>query len=186
MTIRWTAPACYSLLLLAGLGAGLAPPALAQPAPLVQGESSANTVLDLGDSGPEVQRLQSELSDLGLFAGAIDGQYGPDTAEAVRSLQAQQAIAVDGLAGPQTWRALETARPVATLPPPPLAAGLLTFTPLVVAQPAPPPSALWLALMPLVPIAGGALTYLHRRRQRRQRVLRRRQQRQTLPAKPKP
>ncbi len=159
---------------------------MAQPAPMVQRESSENTVLDLGDSGPEVQRLQTELTDLGLFAGAIDGQYGPDTAEAVRSLQAQQAIAVDGIAGPQTWLALVAARRAATLPPAPLAAGMLTFTPLVVAQPAPPPSALWLALMPLVPIAGGALTYLHRRRQRRQRVLRRWRRRQTVAAKPKP
>jgi peptidoglycan hydrolase-like protein with peptidoglycan-binding domain len=124
-----------------------------------------------------VNRLQTELADLGLFTGVVDGHYDSDTAKAVRSLQAQQGLVVDGIVGPQTWRALEVARRAATLPPPLLTANLFSFTPLVVAQPDPPPPAIWLALMPLVPIAGGALTCLHRRRGRRQRM--------TLPFKPK-
>ncbi|PSN76035.1 hypothetical protein C8B47_29460, partial [filamentous cyanobacterium CCP4] len=57
---------------------------------------------------------------------------------------------------------------------------------LVVAQPAPPPSALWLALMPLVPIAGGALTYLHRRLKHQQVFRRRLSRRHPLPKPPCP
>ncbi|MBD1873113.1 peptidoglycan-binding protein [Nodosilinea sp. FACHB-131] len=167
-------------LLLAGLLAlgGLAPlaPGLAQPVSPVR-QSDTTALLRPEDRGPLVNQLQTELADLGLFAGVVDGHYGADTAEAVRSLQAQQGLVVDGIVGPQTWRALKTARRAATLPPPLLTANLFTFTPLVVAQPSPPPPAIWLALMPLVPIAGGALTCLHRRRGRRQRV--------TLPFKPK-
>ncbi|MEA5450771.1 peptidoglycan-binding domain-containing protein [Leptolyngbya sp. CCNP1308] len=189
MTTRWTATLHQgSWLLLAGLlalgGLTLVPCAgLGQTAPSAQGETP---LLQVGDSGSSVSQLQTDLANLGLFAGAVDGYYGPDTAAAVRSLQTQQNLAVDGIAGPQTWLALETARRAATLPPPLLTAQQFTFTPLVVAQPAPPPPAIWLALMPLVPITGGALTCLHRRQQRRERVLRRRRQRQQHPVAPKP
>jgi hypothetical protein len=43
----------------------------------------------------------------------------------------------------------------------------LAFTPLTFSQPPPPPSPFWLLLMPLVPLMGGALTYLQRRLQGR-------------------
>ncbi|MBD1919072.1 MULTISPECIES: peptidoglycan-binding domain-containing protein [Cyanophyceae] len=148
---------------------GLAPLAsgLAQPVPpTAQQPADPAPLLQTEDRGPLVNQLQTELANLGLFSGVVNGHYGPDTAAAVRSLQAQQGLVVDGIAGPQTWRALEAAQRAATLPPPLLTANLVTFTPLVVAQPNPPPPAIWLALMPLVPIAGGALTCLHRRRQR--------------------
>ncbi|MBW4481123.1 MAG: peptidoglycan-binding protein [Tildeniella torsiva UHER 1998/13D] len=187
MTTRWIATLRQgSRLLLAGLlavgGLPLIPHAgLAQPAPLAQRDTAATPLLHVGDSGPLVSQLQTDLANRGLFAGVVDGHYGTDTAEAVRSLQAQRNLVVDGIAGPQTWLALEAARRAVTLPPPLLTAQLLTFTPLAVAQPAPPPPAFWLALMPLVPIAGGALTCLHRRQQRRGRVLRRRH-----PVVPKP
>lgn len=173
MTTQWTATPLYGRrLLLAGLLAlgGFAPltPGLAQPAPSTQQETAPTTpLLQVEDSGPLVNQLQADLAQLGLFAGVVDGHYGTDTAQAVRSLQAQQGLVVDGIAGPQTWLALDAARRAATLPPPMLTAQLFTFTPLVVAQPAPPPPAFWLALMPLVPITGGALTCLHRRRQKR-------------------
>ncbi|MBD2106239.1 MULTISPECIES: peptidoglycan-binding domain-containing protein [unclassified Nodosilinea] len=156
-------------LLLAGLLAlgGLAPltPGLAQPLSPIR-DVDATPLLRTEDRGPLVNQLQTELASLGLFTGVVDGYYDTETAEAVRSLQAQQGLVVDGIAGPQTWLALKAARRAATLPPPLLTANLFTFTPLVVAQPDPPPPAIWLALMPLVPIAGGALTCLHRRRGR--------------------
>jgi hypothetical protein len=140
-------------------------------------------LLKPGDSGAQVKQLQLELAQLGLYPGAIDSIYGPGTSQAVRSLQQQQGLVIDGVAGAQTWQALKAQGSSAlTLPVPALGAGLLTFTPLVVAQPSPPPSALWLALMPLVPMTGGALTYLYRRFQRRfQRFHRRRAQRRWPP-----
>lgn len=193
MTTRWTAtlrqgsrPLLAGLLALGGLT--LIPlTGLAQTTPLAQSETAAATpLLQVGDSGPLVSQLQTDLANLGLFTGVVDGHYGTDTAAAVRSLQTQRGLTVDGIAGPQTWLALEAARRAATLPPPLLTAQLFTFTPLVVAEPAPPPPAFWLALMPLVPITGGALTCLHRRQQRRGRVLRRRRQRHPVVPKPKP
>ncbi len=73
------------------------------------------------------------------------------------------------------WPTPATAQgtPVSTLSSPAQGNARATFTPLVAAQSASPPSALWLALMPLVPVMGGLLTYLHREFQWRRRRLRR-------------
>ncbi|MBE9155926.1 peptidoglycan-binding protein [Nodosilinea sp. LEGE 06152] len=189
MTTRWPTPACRSGLLvfsLAGVMAwgnvplGCAAPSLAQ----VQ-DASPRPLLRPGDRGDRVSQLQRELKNLGLYSGPIDGLYGADTAAAVRSLQQQQGIAADGTMGAQTWPVLNAAlrQSILTLPSPALGAQTLAFTPLVVARPAPPPSALWLALMPLVPIAGGALTYLHRRLKHQQ-VFRQRLSRRRRPPQP--
>lgn len=174
MTTQWTTPACrcgillwVGLATLTGLPPGATASSLAQAnteaAPLP--ETAAQPLLQAGDRGPQVSQLQLELASLGLYAEPVDGIYGDDTVQAVRSLQENQGLTPDGIVGAQTWRTLETAlrRSTVGLPIPMLRAETLTFTPLVVAQPAPPPSALWLALMPLVPIVGGFLTYLHRR-----------------------
>ncbi|PSR17886.1 hypothetical protein C8255_10310 [filamentous cyanobacterium CCP3] len=192
MTTQWPTPARRSgflLFCLAGLIAlGSVPLDLAAPG-LAQVQSiSTRPLLQPGDRGDRVRQLQQELASLALYPGSIDGLYGADTAAAVRSLQQQQGIPADGAVGAQTWLALETAlrQNTLTLPAPVLKAQTLVFTPLVVAQPAPPPSALWLALMPLVPIAGGALTYLHRRLKHQQVFRRRRSRRPHLPKPPCP
>ncbi|MGG6239766.1 peptidoglycan-binding domain-containing protein [Nodosilinea sp. AN01ver1] len=189
MTTRWPKPGCWSGLLvscLVGLMAlgcmplGSAAPGLAQ----VQ-NAAARPLLRPGDRGDQVSYVQRELARLGLYRGPIDGRYGADTEAAVRSLQQQQGVTVDGTVGAQTWLALDALlrQNVLALPAPALGAQTLAFTPLVVAQPPQPPSALWLALMPLVPIAGGALTYLHRRLQHQQ-VFQRRRPRQWPPKPP--
>lgn len=195
MTTRWPMPVCRSGFLsffLVGLMAlGNVPLGFAAPSP-AQGQNAQNAqnaltrpLLRPGDRGDQVSQLQRELANLRLYLGSIDGFYGVDTAAAVRSLQRQQGIVADGTVGAQTWLALEAAlrQSVLTLPDPALKAQTLAFTPLVVAQPAPPPSALWLALMPLVPIAGGVLTYLHRRLKHQQ-VFQQRLSRRRWPPKP--
>jgi peptidoglycan hydrolase-like protein with peptidoglycan-binding domain len=53
-----------------------------------------------------VAALQVALRAHGLYPGTVDGIDGPATAAAVRALQARAGIAVDGIAGPQTRRAL--------------------------------------------------------------------------------
>ncbi|MGB3137300.1 MAG: peptidoglycan-binding domain-containing protein [Nodosilinea sp.] len=187
MITRWTTPVCrMGLLYLAGLTAlggvhlAYSAPSLAQSLPQARAQ---RPLLEPDDSGPQVRQLQLDLADLGLYAGSIDGIYGDEMAQAVRSLQRQEGIVVDGIVGAQTWLVLEAqSQSVLILPTPKLKAKTLAFTPLVVAQPAPPPSALWLGLMPLVPLVGGGLTYLHRRMQHQQ-VFRRRPRRQ-LPPKP--
>jgi len=199
MTTRRTAPAGPSglfliklmfigFITLGGVPLGDGAASLAQPTapPSPPPAPSPEMTLQSGDSGPSVRHLQRNLELLGLYPGPVDGFYGSDTAEAVRSLQQQQGLGADGVAGTQTWLALDAAlrQTGLGLPTPALGATTLAFTPLVVARPAPPPSALWLALMPLVPLVGGALTYLHRRLQHQQ-VFRRRGPRKQFPPKPR-
>jgi murein DD-endopeptidase MepM/ murein hydrolase activator NlpD len=53
-----------------------------------------------------VAALQVGLRAHGFYVGAIDGVAGPQTSKAVRRLQRRARISVDGVAGPQTRRAL--------------------------------------------------------------------------------
>ncbi len=164
------------------------PPSFAQAVPLSPVEAPVEVpwqpLLQPGDSGPSVENLQQKLAQQELYRGIVDGIYGAQTAEAVRSLQRQQGLTIDGIAGAETWQALASLSRVMPLPEPLLRADLLTLTPLVVAAPPPPPSPLWLALMPMVPVTGGLVTYLYQRFQRR-RQLRQHRLRRRLPPKPR-
>jgi len=60
--------------------------------------------------GQDVTALQGALSALGFATGAADGIFGSFTERAVRDFQANTAIAVDGVVGPDTVRALEGLR----------------------------------------------------------------------------
>jgi peptidoglycan hydrolase-like protein with peptidoglycan-binding domain len=67
-------------------------------------------------SGNPITRLQEALHI------QADGQFGPQTEEAVKHLQAREGLNVDGVVGPQTWRALglsedATLHPLARLMP---------------------------------------------------------------------
>ncbi len=53
--------------------------------------------------------LQSALAAAGRDPGEIDGVYGPTTRRAVRAFQRSAGLAVDGLVGPRTWTALQSA-----------------------------------------------------------------------------
>jgi peptidoglycan hydrolase-like protein with peptidoglycan-binding domain len=55
----------------------------------------------------EVSLIQRDLNGLGYDAGPVDGDYGPRTTAAVRRLQQDSAIAVDGVAGSVTTAALK-------------------------------------------------------------------------------
>ena len=58
-------------------------------------------------SGDDVAELQSKLSDLGLYASRIDFTFAEITDAAVRDLQKNLGLNVDGVAGPRTLRGLE-------------------------------------------------------------------------------
>src|SRR5690554_5132512 len=66
------------------------------------------TVLMVGDRGQEVEKLQEVLDFLGYSPGAIDGIYGHLTERAVRQVQEKYSLAIDGMAGAQTFAALNT------------------------------------------------------------------------------
>jgi Putative peptidoglycan binding domain len=49
---------------------------------------------------------------------SVDGEYGPETYEAIRAFQAAHHLNVDGVVGPQTWRALHLDEGQKLMPPP--------------------------------------------------------------------
>lgn len=65
-------------------------------------------VFGRGDYGDCVKKIQKRLNELGYSAGATDGAFGPKTESAVKSLQADFKLSVDGMVGPNTWGALES------------------------------------------------------------------------------
>ncbi|MBL8529394.1 MAG: caspase family protein [Burkholderiales bacterium] len=82
-------------------GGGLPAPT-PQPGPAPTG---ARPTIRQGSTGPDVEYLQSRLSDYGYHV-TVDGSFGPITASAVRSFQSSCGLVVDGIVGPATWAAL--------------------------------------------------------------------------------
>ena len=64
-------------------------------------------ILRSGSSGKAVELLQTELKKLGFFSATVSGSYNQSTVNAVRDLQRQANIKVDGVYGPQTHRQIE-------------------------------------------------------------------------------
>jgi murein DD-endopeptidase MepM/ murein hydrolase activator NlpD len=77
----------------AACAAAIAVTLLAAPAALAAGTS-------------DVAAVQIALREGGLYAGAVDGVAGPETAHAIRALQRRAGLTVDGVVGPATRRAL--------------------------------------------------------------------------------
>jgi peptidoglycan hydrolase-like protein with peptidoglycan-binding domain len=69
-----------------------------------------------GSTGLPVRRLQSRMSAFqsepdGGFpyaTGGVDGRFGPKTEAAVKMLQQQRGIPVDGVVGHQTWEIVDS------------------------------------------------------------------------------
>jgi hypothetical protein len=64
----------------------------------------------LGDRGPEVAVAQSRINAISKGASgkplAVDGIFGPNTQAGARAFQRENALAVDGVVGSQTWSKL--------------------------------------------------------------------------------
>ena len=69
------------------------------PEPTTTTEQSVT--LSSGSEGRQVQLLQQALGGI-----TVDGVYGPETEQAVRTFQSNRGLTVDGVAGPQTFTAL--------------------------------------------------------------------------------
>ena len=74
------------------------------PAP--EASSGNRPVLRQGDRGEAVRQLQEALKSLGVYNGPIDGIFGSQTESAVREVQADNGLTVDGIVGPATWGAI--------------------------------------------------------------------------------
>jgi len=61
-------------------------------------------LLKKGSKGLPVRRLQKRMQLAGFAIPEVNGRFGPKTEAAVRTLQKQAGIQVDGVVGPQTWR----------------------------------------------------------------------------------
>ena len=90
------APASPSVTVSKVTGATTAAPAYVAP----------KRTLRYGMSGSDVRALQQRLAALKYYPGPIDGIFGSDTLEAVWAFQEVQHLAVDGIVGPITGRAL--------------------------------------------------------------------------------
>lgn len=58
------------------------------------------------DSNEYVGLLQKKLKTAGFYKGAIDNKFGPKTEAALRSYQKSKGLAVDAVAGKNTWTSL--------------------------------------------------------------------------------
>ena len=74
------------------------------------------TVLKLGMKGEAVRNLQNDLALLGYeFTKGIDGRFGNETRDIVKTFQAAHKLTYDGKAGPETMRAIAAAVEAATV-----------------------------------------------------------------------
>jgi N-acetylmuramoyl-L-alanine amidase len=67
---------------------------------------AAQPTIFWGSRGASVRTLQWKLYQWGYYNGSIDGVFGSATYNAVVDFQRKNRLRVDGVVGPQTWRAL--------------------------------------------------------------------------------
>ena len=80
---------------------------MASTFPRLSGNSSATVVLSrVGSRGAEVEAIQRTLIDWGLLNSNVTGYYGTQTEAAVRQFQRIRGLTIDGIAGPQTLKAM--------------------------------------------------------------------------------
>ncbi len=58
------------------------------------------------DRNAQVRFAQTQLKELGLYAGPVDGLLGPQTIRAIKAFQGEQGLSRDGVVGPQTIGAM--------------------------------------------------------------------------------
>ncbi|SKB12207.1 Peptidoglycan-binding domain 1 protein [Planktothrix sp. PCC 11201] len=103
-----------------------------RPIPIVQNQTipitNSLSTISLGDTGPEVRKIQRRLRELNYYNGPINGFFDTATQDALIRFQESRGVTVTGIAGPTTQNSLfnlqSLARPstritavVATTPP---------------------------------------------------------------------
>lgn len=66
-------------------------------------------IIQYNSTGEHVKRAQQFLLDHEINIGSVDGEFGPRTYTGVKRFQQAKGLAVDGIIGPNTWAALESA-----------------------------------------------------------------------------
>jgi peptidoglycan hydrolase-like protein with peptidoglycan-binding domain len=67
----------------------------------------SHPILSVGSEGLPVRRLQSRMSAVGFDTGGVDGRFGAKTQVAVKKLQQDFALTIDGVVGLQTWQVVD-------------------------------------------------------------------------------
>lgn len=103
-------------------GAASPGPAPSNPVDLVGiangiAEAKKHTLRE-GDRNDHVKWLQAGINQLSGRGLAVDGHFGPSTAQAVRDLETWFKLPVDGIAGPEVWALLFQAAAPAPAPTP--------------------------------------------------------------------
>jgi peptidoglycan hydrolase-like protein with peptidoglycan-binding domain len=93
---------------LAGIGLSKADGKIAS---FVDGLKEIDGILRRGNIGDDVKKLQTALDELGYDLGkfGVDGIIGPITEKAIKAFQEANGLLADGIAGPETIKALEKA-----------------------------------------------------------------------------
>lgn len=80
-------------------------------------ETFSKNEVRYGATGSDVYELQGRLKLIGFYHGAIDGDYGYTTLQAVKRFQGEFGMVADGVVGPKTklkiWEATKQWRPTA-------------------------------------------------------------------------
>jgi peptidoglycan hydrolase-like protein with peptidoglycan-binding domain len=64
-------------------------------------------LLKKGSKGLPVRRLQKRMQLAGFEIADVNGRFGPKTETAVKTLQKQAGLTVDGVVGPKTWAVVD-------------------------------------------------------------------------------
>ena len=67
---------------------------------------NASAALKYGSKGEDVRKVQTKLKNWGYYSGSVDGVYGWQTQNAVKSFQKKNGLTVDGVAGTATLNAM--------------------------------------------------------------------------------
>ena len=78
-----------------------------EPSPAASPSPPVSQALGPGMSGPDVRELQQRLAALDYYPGPVDGQFGPDTLEAVWAFQEAQGLPAQDEVTSAMQRALE-------------------------------------------------------------------------------
>jgi peptidoglycan hydrolase-like protein with peptidoglycan-binding domain len=80
------------------------PTPINQQTPGIEYTSEGWPILNLGMSGVEVVKLQTQLQKLGFLTGKIDGDFGRTTEAAVKAAQSRYGLKPNGIVGGGTWK----------------------------------------------------------------------------------